>query len=348
MSILELNGISMRYPGAAVPCIQGLELTVEKGEIVTLLGESGCGKTTLLKLVAGLETPAAGTLRIAGKDMNALPPEKRPIAMVFQKALLFENMSVGQNVSFSPRLRRTMSKAELRQETARMLALVGLEGFENRRVTELSGGQEQRVSLARALMAQPEILLLDEPLSALDANLKLSMEQMIRTLNRELGTTMLYVTHDQNEAASVADRIALLHSGSIVQVGKAEDFYSRPKSRYAAEFFGCKNILPACKAGDTVTCALGALALPGQTLPDGDVLLCVRSEAIRVVGSGPLKGLLQSVTPRAADRLCMISCGGEALEFAVRYGEAIEPGQTLCFDLDPSGLCCVPAEIENA
>ena len=213
MSILELNGIAMRYPGAAAPCIQGLELTVEKGEIVTLLGESGCGKTTLLKLVAGLETPAAGTLRIAGKDMNALPPEKRPIAMVFQKALLFENMSVGQNVSFSPRLRRAMSKAELRRETARMLALVGLEGFENRRVTELSGGQEQRVSLARALMAQPEILLLDEPTAALDLPCKQALLDAF-ALFRQQGGLILMATHDLLELDS-CDRVYLLSKGIL-------------------------------------------------------------------------------------------------------------------------------------
>ena len=342
MSILELYDLTMRYPSAAEPCIRELDLTVERGEILALLGESGCGKTTLLKLVAGLERPTAGTVRISGRDMNNLPPEKRPIAMVFQKALLFENMNVGQNVSFSPRLNHAFSKAELQKRTGRMLDLVGLGGFEDRRVSTLSGGQEQRVSLARALMAQPEILLLDEPLSALDANLKLGMEQMIRSINQELGTTMLYVTHDQNEAAAVADRIALMHNGGVVQIGSGEDFYSRPQNRYAAEFFGCRNILPARKTGNIVNCALGILTIPGLSTPDENILLCIRSEAICDIGSGYLTGLVQSVTSRSTDRLCKIICGGETLEFSIRYGEHIAPGQTVHFDLDPSGICCVP------
>lgn len=341
MSILELHDITMRYPGMREPCLQDLNLCVEKGEIVTLLGASGCGKTTLLKLVAGLEKQSAGTIRIGGKDMGSLPPEKRPIAMVFQKALLFENMTVAQNVGFSPRMRRSMSKTELRAKTGRMLELVGLAGFENRRVSELSGGQEQRVSLARALMAEPELLLLDEPLSALDLNLKLAMEQMIRELNRQLKTTMLYVTHDQNEAAAVADRIALLQDRGIVQAGTAEDFYSRPSCRYAAEFFGCRNILPARKEGDAVSSTLGRLELPGQSVPDGEVLLCIRSEAICSLGTGNLSGTVVSIIPRAADRLGVLSCGGTELEFVLPYGMPLTSGQTLSFDLDPTGVYCV-------
>ena len=341
MSILELHNITMRYPGMREPCLHDLDLSVEKGEIVTLLGASGCGKTTLLKLVAGLERQSAGTVRISGKDMGSLPPEKRPIAMVFQKALLFENMNVAQNVGFSPRMRRSMGKRELRDKTSRMLELVGLAGFEERRVSELSGGQEQRVSLARALMAEPELLLLDEPLSALDRNLKLSMEQMIRELNRQLGTTMLYVTHDQNEAAAVADRIALMHDRGIIQIGTVEDFYSRPRSRYAAEFFGCRNILPARKNGNFVACAIGSLELPEQPPADGDVLLCIRSEAICRIGSGPFRGTVRQITPRAADRLCVLRCGEADLEFSVRYGENIEVGKNLQFDLEKNGICCV-------
>jgi ABC-type Fe3+/spermidine/putrescine transport system ATPase subunit len=286
VSILELEQITMRYPGAAAPCLRNLSLDVEAGEVVTLLGASGCGKTTLLKIVAGLEAQDEGQVRIDGTDMRSLAPEKRPIAMVFQKPLLFENMNVEQNVNFSPRMNRTMGKEELREKTRRMLELVGLEGFEKRRVSSLSGGQEQRVSLARALMAQPRLLLLDEPLSALDRNLKLSMEQMIRYINRELGTTMLYVTHDQNEAAAVSDRIALMREGQILQIGKAEDFYSHPVNAYTARFFGCGNLLKARKTGNRISSSLGDFSMSDCRLLDGEVLLGIRPEAAKDFQNG--------------------------------------------------------------
>ena len=342
MSILELEHITMRYPGAAEPCLKDLSLRVEPGEVVTLLGSSGCGKTTLLKIVAGLETQNEGQVRISGADMQSLAPEKRPIAMVFQKPLLFENMNVEQNVSFSPRLNRTMGKAELREKTGRMLELVGLQGFEKRRVSSLSGGQEQRVSLARALMAQPALLLLDEPLSALDRNLKLSMEKMIRRINRELGTTMLYVTHDQNEAAAVSDRIALMRDGRILQTGTAEDFYSRPVNAFAARFFGCGNLFPAWKTGTRIESPLGGFALPACTLPDGAVLLGIRPEAAKDFQNGPYRGVVGEIVPRSADRKVVLRCGGTELELQVPYQVPLSEGQELSFALDESGVFCLP------
>ena len=347
MSILELDRITMHYPDAAEPCLRELSLSVEAGEIVTLLGASGCGKTTLLKIVAGLERQREGRVTIDGADMRSLPPEKRPIAMVFQKPLLFENMNVEQNVNFSPRLNRTMAKDALRARTREMLALVGLEGFEKRRVASLSGGQEQRVSLARALMAQPKLLLLDEPLSALDQNLKLSMEQMIRSVNRELGTTMLYVTHDQNEAAAVSDRIALMREGRLLQIGRPEDFYSHPVDAYAARFFGCKNLMKAQKRGGQILSPLGTMERPGVPLPDGDILLGVRPEAAKDFGTGPFRGVVQSVTPHSTDRTAALLCGDTVLELSVPYHVPLAEGDTLCFDLDSSGAFCLPQEAFN-
>ena len=346
MSILDLEHITMRYPGAAAPCLRDLSLSVEPGEVVTLLGPSGCGKTTLLKIVAGLETQDEGQVRIDGADMRSLAPEKRPIAMVFQKPLLFENMNVEQNVSFSPRLNRTMGKAELWEKTRRMLALVELEGFEKRRVSSLSGGQEQRVSLARALMAQPRLLLLDEPLSALDQNLKLSMEQMIRRINRELGTTMLYVTHDQNEAAAVSDRIALMREGQILQIGRAEDFYSHPVDAFAARFFGCGNLLPAQKAGTRIASPLGVFEMPSCALDDGAVLLGVRPEAGKDFRGGLFCGIIQEIVPRSADRRVVLRCGETSLELLVPYHIPLSEGEVLSFALDESGVFCLPCENE--
>ena len=344
MSILELDHITMRYPGAEDPCLKDLSLQVEEGEIVTLLGASGCGKTTLLKIIAGLEKQNAGQVTIDGTDMQSLPPDKRPIAMVFQKPLLFENMNVEQNVNFSPRLNRTMEKKELKEKTRAMLALVGLEGFEKRRVSSLSGGQEQRVSLARALMAEPRLLLLDEPLSALDQNLKLSMEQMIRRINRELGTTMLYVTHDQNEAAAVSDRIALMREGAFLQFGRPENYYSRPVNAYAARFFGCKNLLPARKEGSRIVSPLGSFERPDCTQEDGNVLLGVRSEAAKDFQNGPFCGIIQETVARSTDRRVVLLCGDTPLELYVPYHVPLAEGETLSFDLDESGVFVLPAE----
>ena len=345
MSILELDRITMHYPDAAEPCLRELSLSVEAGEIVTLLGASGCGKTTLLKIVAGLERQREGRVTIDGADMRSLPPEKRPIAMVFQKPFLFENMTVEQNVNFSPRLNRAMDKQTLREKTREMLALVGLEGFEKRRVSSLSGGQEQRVSLARALMAQPKLLLLDEPLSALDQNLKGSMEQMIRRINRELGTTMLYVTHDQNEAAAVSNRIALMREGRLQQVGRPEDFYSHPVNAYVARFFGCKNLLKAQKRSGKVLSPLGKMVRPDEPLPDGDILLGIRPEAAKNFGNGPFRGVVQSITPRSTDRTAALLCGETALELSIPYHVPLSEGETLCFDLDPSGVFCLTTDM---
>lgn len=237
-----------------------------------------------------------------------------------------------------------MGKEELREKTRRMLALVDLEGFEKRRVSSLSGGQEQRVLLARALMAQPGLLLLDEPLSALDQNLKLSMEQMIRRINRELGTTMLYVTHDQNEAAAVSDRIALMREGQILQIGKAEDFYSHPVDAFTARFFGCGNLLRSQKTGNRVTSPLGVFEMPDCTLDDGDVLIGIRPEAVAVFQSGPFCGVIEEIVPRSADRRVNLRCGETVLELLVPYHVLLTAGETLCFDLDRSGVFCVPGK----
>ena len=320
MSFLEISGVTKTYPRAAEPCVKDLSLNVEKGTIVAILGESGCGKTTLLKLVAGLERQEQGAILIDGEDMGAKKAEKRPISMVFQKALLFGNMTVEKNINFAPRVNRSMDRAALKKGTEEMLSVVHLDGMGAKRPHELSGGQEQRVSLARALMTKPKLLLLDEPLSALDANLKVAMQDMIREVNAKLGITMLYVTHDQNEAAAVADKIALMRNGRILQFDKPETFYSRPATKYVAEFFGCKNIIPAQKERAIVKCGLGHFELPELSVPDGRVLLCVRPEAIINIGKGALSGTVEKIVPRATDNFCALNCGTGRLEAHIPFG----------------------------
>ena len=337
MSYLEITNVTKTYKGAAAPCVNNLTLCAEKGEVVALLGESGCGKTTLLKMIAGLEHQDRGTVSIDGEDMGMKEAEKRPISMVFQKALLFRNMTVEQNVNFAPRVNHTMRKPELKAKVAEMLKLVRLEGMEKRKATALSGGQEQRVSLARALITNPKVLLLDEPLSALDVNLKQSMEQMIRELNRTLGTTMVYVTHDQTEASVVADRIALMHEGRIVQFDTVDAFYQRPATRYAAEFFGWENFVPARKEGGTVKCALGEFCVPDSELTDGEVTLCIRPEGLKNPGHGSNVGSIVGIAPQGVDSRCVIQCRDLRLVMIIRNRDnrRWRIGDEIRFDIDP-------------
>ena len=342
VGFLEVKGLTKRYHGEAEACVRELDLTVERGEIVVLLGASGCGKSTVLKCIAGLEDPQAGSIAIDDELMDGVAPEKRPVAMVFQKALLFRNMTVEQNVNFAPRVNRAMPKAELARKTSEMLALVGLAGMEKKKATALSGGQEQRVSLARALMVEPKLLLLDEPLSALDAALRESMQGYIRALNRETGTTMLLVTHDQQEAIALADRIAVMHAGRIVQLGVPREFYEHPSSEYVASFFGWKNFTPATRAGDTVTCDLGPFELPGlgastAELPENG-LLVMRPEAAVNIGGGSIAGTVRSATYRGSSMAYQVECGMQLFDFNLPANIELAVGERMSFDLSPSKL----------
>lgn len=334
MSYIKLENISKKYDGSKEFCIENLNLLIEKGEIVAMLGESGCGKTTLLKIVAGLEQQNQGNVFIDGEDMKSKLAEHRPIAMVFQKALLFPHMTIEKNVNFAPRVNKTMDKKTLKERTKEMLQLVHMEGFENRKPTEISGGQEQRISLARALITNPKVLLLDEPLSALDANLKTTMVSTIREINRKLNTTMIYVTHDQTEAAAVADKIALMHKGQIVQYDKPEMFYKQPANKYVAEFFGWKNFIPAVKRGKEITSSFGIFFNQNEELKDGDVMLCIRPEAIRTSAIGKYTGTVLEVMVQGVDVQCTLKCGEELLVAKIRTDRIPEKGEVIRFEVD--------------
>ena len=232
---LALDRVSARYGGAAV--LSDLSLRVAGGELLALLGPSGCGKTTALKVVAGLLAPAGGDVRFDGESVLALPAERRGAVMVFQKPLLFPYLTVAENVGFGLKM-RGLARGEAARRVAEALRLVQLEGYERRRPKELSGGQEQRVALARALVTEPRVLLLDEPFSALDETLRAEMRALVRALQRRLRITTLFVTHDQAEAASLADRVALLLDGKLEQVGPPRDFFTAPGTLRAARFFG--------------------------------------------------------------------------------------------------------------
>jgi spermidine/putrescine transport system ATP-binding protein len=266
-----------------VRALDDVSIQIRKGEFFTLLGPSGCGKTTLLRLIAGFEMPTAGTILLDGVDITDLPPNKRPVNTVFQSYALFPHLTVAENVGFGLTM-QGRPKAEVAARVAEMLALVKLEPMAGRKTSQLSGGQQQRVALARALAPQPKVLLLDEPLSALDLKLRKEMQVELKRLQTETGITFIFVTHDQEEALTMSDRIGVMSAGKLQQVGSPKDIYTRPVNRFVASFIGETNFLPATvvpggvklSTGDVVEVATGA---------KGAVTLTVRPEQVRIVGA---------------------------------------------------------------
>ncbi len=279
---LKLNNISHRY-GRGEPALCDFSINVEPGELVALLGPSGCGKTTALKIVAGLLCPETGEVLVDGNSVLGTPPEERWAAMVFQKSLLFPHMDVAENVGFGLRMRGA-GKEESGRRVRRALGQVQMEGFADRWPGELSGGQQQRVALARALVTEPRLLLLDEPLSALDANLRGEMRGLIKQLQRDGGYTTVFVTHDQEEAVVLADRIALLFGGELQMYDHPQAFYDRPASREVAEFFGATNFIGGHTSNGTVRTGLGDFELAEPASLSGEVTLTIRPEAVRLEG----------------------------------------------------------------
>ena len=238
--LLRLAGIKKKYGNVEV--LRGLDLCAGRGEFITLLGSSGCGKTTTLRIIAGLESADSGQIFIDGKDVSMLEPDKRGVNMVFQNYALFPHMNVEQNIGYSLKLTGT-PKLKIREAAAEVLALVRLSGFEKRKPGELSGGQRQRVAVARAVINRPKVLLLDEPLGALDLQLRRQMQIELKRLQKQLGITFIYITHDQEEALTMSDRIAVMRNGVFEQIGSAAEIYNRPKTGFAARFVGEANVL---------------------------------------------------------------------------------------------------------
>jgi putative spermidine/putrescine transport system ATP-binding protein len=258
MSYLTLTGIQKQFPGGTI-AVQDFNLGMETGEFVSFLGPSGCGKTTTLRMIAGFEQPTQGTIVLDGEDITNVSPNKRNVGMVFQSYALFPNMTVGDNVGFGLKVRKR-PKDQIRKRVGELLDLVNLGDKGNRFPYQLSGGQQQRVALARALAYEPQVLLLDEPLSALDAKIRVSLRNEIRSIQRQLGITTVYVTHDQEEALSLSDRIVVMSQGRIEQIGTPFEIYNFPTSAYVASFVGTLNVLPA----QVVNAADGRLSVGGQ------------------------------------------------------------------------------------
>ncbi|WP_117236908.1 ABC transporter ATP-binding protein [Thermus sediminis] len=286
---LALENLIKRFGDHEV--LKGVSLEVRPGEFFTLLGPSGCGKTTLLRIVGGFEVPDEGRVVLQGQDITPLPAYRRPVNTVFQNYALFPHLTVYENVAFGLRSRR-FPESEVRTRVEYALGLLRLESFVHRYPHQLSGGQKQRVALARALVNEPEVLLLDEPTSALDAKLRAEVQVELRNLQRRLGATFILVTHDQEEAMAVSDRIGVMEAGNLLQVGTPEEVYERPRTRFAAEFLGVANLIPARRVGEGVETPLGFFPL---RVPWAEGLLAVRPEKVQVSKEAFSGGLLARV-----------------------------------------------------
>ncbi len=280
VAFLELDDVRKTYGPATV--VQGFDLSVGRGEFVSFLGPSGCGKTTVLRMIAGFEEPTGGAIRIDGKDVTTLKPNQRNIGMVFQAYALFPNLTVAQNIGFGLKV-AGMPKAEATARVAAMLELIKLPQFGDRYPYQLSGGQQQRVALARALAPKPKLLLLDEPLSALDAKVRVSLRDEIRSIQKELGITTVFVTHDQEEALSMSDRIVVMSEGRMEQVGTPFEVYNFPRTRFVASFVGTLNILRG-KVGDP---AKGTITVDGQEIVSARGVADAQPGEIRSVALRP-------------------------------------------------------------
>jgi spermidine/putrescine transport system ATP-binding protein len=319
---VELVGLGKRFDD--VIAVDDIDLTIAAGEFFCLLGPSGCGKTTTLRMIAGFERPTSGSILVDGLDLVDVPPHRRPVNTVFQSYALFPHLTVADNVAYGLRWRGATSRQERRRRVAAAIELVRLEGLEQRRPAQLSGGQQQRVALARALILEPKVLLLDEPLGALDARLRKDLQEDLAKLQREVGITFVYVTHDQEEALTMSDRLAVMQAGRVAQVATPVEVYEHPASAYVADFLGIANLLDASREGGhdgRCRVRLGEFLLDAcGDGPHGPVKLLIRPERVEVSArgaSGP------NCLPAMVERLVYVGAttrvhvrlpGGEAVQ----------------------------------
>ena len=337
-NIIEITDLHKSFDRTEV--VKGIDLQVYPGEFLTLLGPSGCGKTTTLRMIAGFEEADCGHIAIDGQDVTALPPYKREVNTVFQSYALFPLMNVYDNVAYGLTVKR-LPKAEIREKVTQALKTVQLEGFEKRKISRMSGGQRQRVAIARALVNGPKVLLLDEPLGALDFKLRKQMQLELKRLQKQLGITFIYVTHDQEEAMTMSDRIAVMRAGEIEQLGTPSDIYNAPATRFVADFIGESNILEATATetggdGCVYTTPMGQVTGAAAGVPEGQtVYLCVRPEAVSV-SAGPVPGFDIQIT--VTEQVCTgnmvkfigVDKAGHELHFSRLAGaEGFACGETL-------------------
>lgn len=351
---LELKNIKKSFTGEE-SVLQGISLSISAGEFITLLGSSGCGKTTTLRIIAGLESPDSGQVFLDGKDVTNLEPNDRDVNTVFQNYALFPHMNVEENVGYGLKLKK-VSKGEIKKKVSHMLELVQLSGYEKRKPSELSGGQRQRVAIARALVNNPKVLLLDEPLGALDLQLRRAMQHELKRLQKKLGITFIYITHDQEEAINMSDRIAVMNEGRFEQIGTPDEIYNHPKTSYVATFVGNANILKGKVESQTGTQALLSLGggkvlvnTEGEKLSKGEeVTLAVRSENILLdeeCGCGMEAEVEEKTFAGGQLRMVLSLPEGEKV-VASRYGidANVKVGQKVCWRFESSDAVLVDRE----
>jgi len=332
VSAIQLEGVSKHWGEARA--LDAITFSAEAGAFVVLLGPSGCGKSTTLRLIAGLDEPTAGRIHIAGRDVTHLPPAERGIAMVFQSYALFPHLTVAENIVFGLKVRK-VEASERAARLAKVADLLGLSKLLERKPSQLSGGQQQRVALGRAIIAEQPVCLMDEPLSNLDAQLRGEMRREIRGLQQRLGITMVYVTHDQTEAMTMADRVVLLRDGRIEQVGSPDELYARPRTAFTAGFIGAPpmNLLPLSPKGEGWVYA--GTDTPAPHAGSEAATLGIRPEDIAIAADGPLPAIVESVEYLGADTLVSARAGDSAFLARVPRHAALATGDRIRVTWDP-------------
>ncbi|MBS1150040.1 MAG: putative sugar transporter, ATP-binding protein [Myxococcaceae bacterium] len=323
MASVTLENLSKQFATGTF-AVRGLQLQIADGEFLCLVGPSGCGKSTVLNLIAGLEQPTSGTVRIGGADVTDLDPRARDVAMVFQSYALYPHLDVRGNLAFPLKVAR-VERAQLQRRVEQTAALLGIEGLLDRKPSELSGGQRQRVALGRALVRRPAAYLFDEPLSNLDANLRTQMRGELKKLHETMGGTFIYVTHDQAEAMTLSDRVALMNAGQLEQLGTARELYHQPVSLFAARFFGAPTLN---------VCPPAVLGLPA----DASAVVGLRPEHLELSDHGPLQGRVYLVEPMGAEAWVTVELGQHRLVARCDGSVALKVGATAALRFDPAHL----------
>ena len=335
--VVSLRDIVVEFDGQRI--LDGLNLDIHDKEFVTLLGSSGCGKTTTLRLIAGFLEPTSGKVLLKGEDITGVPPYKRPVNTVFQKYALFPHLNVFENVAFGLRLKK-LDEDTIRRKVRDMLEVVGLKGFERRSISQMSGGQQQRVAIARSLVNEPEILLLDEPLGALDLRLRKDMQNELKRIQQQMGITFIYVTHDQEEALTMSDTVVVMDKGRIQQIGTPEDIYNEPKNAFVADFIGESNILNGTMVRDNVVKMYGKEfpCVDGGFAPNEPVDVVIRPEDIDIVPveQGQLVGTVTNVTFKGMQYDIIVDFRG--FKWLIQTTDHSPVGARIGVKIDPDGF----------
>ena len=336
-NVIELRDITVEFDGERV--LDRLNLSIGDGEFVTLLGSSGCGKTTTLRVIAGFIQPQSGEVFFDGKSVAGLPPYKRPVNTIFQRYALFPNYNVYENIAFGLKLKK-VPKDEIKERVTEMLRLVNLSGFENRSVTRLSGGQQQRVAIARALINQPKVLLLDEPLAALDLKLRKDMQNELKNMQKKLGITFIYVTHDQEEALSMSDTVVVMNEGTVQQIGKPTDIYNEPQNAFVADFIGESNIIDGRMLRDyCVRFAGREFECLDSGFTQGEAVdVVIRPEDVDIVpdDAGQLTGMITSVTFRGVHFEIIVDVQG--FKWMIQTTDEHKEGENVRLFVEPDAI----------